>query len=238
MGYREPEGGAVDTSRPGYDPQRRLTCTFTPRVEDGLARVPQVGGHGGEIHDKHHERGGAAHALRADAAPSRVRERSGPARAHGSAAPAPPGQQQPRFLGDKLQIPQPHFPVLRRRRITGLIDQAARNRVTLVSGPAGAGKTVACATWAAAPAQARRVVWLTLDAEDQQAWFWAYVCAGLARLRPVPADVTAVAGGRVAGRVPAAAGRGGPDLHRAGHPGARRHPRADRHGRAQRASTC
>ena len=129
-----------------------------------------------------------AHALRADAAPSRVRERSGPARGHASAAPAPPGQQQPRFLEDKLQVPQPHFPVLRRRRITGLLDQAARNRVTLISGPAGAGKTVACATWAAAPAQARRVVWLTLDAEDQQAWFWAYVCAGLARLRPIPAD--------------------------------------------------
>jgi hypothetical protein len=82
-----------------------------------------------------------AHALRADAAPSRVRERSGPARAHASAAPAPPGRQQPRFLEDKLQVPQPHFPVLRRRRITGLLDQAARNRVTLVSGPAGAGKT-------------------------------------------------------------------------------------------------
>ena len=129
-----------------------------------------------------------AHAVRADAAPPRVRERSGPARAHASVATAPPGQQQPRFLEDKLQVPQPHFPVLRRRRITGLLDQAARNRVTLISGPAGAGKTVACATWAAAPAQARRVVWLTLDAEDQQAWFWAYVCAGLARLRPIPAE--------------------------------------------------
>jgi len=129
-----------------------------------------------------------AHAVRADAAPPRVRERGGPARAHASVATAPPGQQQLRFLQDKLQVPQPHFPVLRRRRITGLLDQAARNRVTLISGPAGAGKTVACATWAAAPAQARRVVWLTLDAEDQQAWFWAYVCAGLARLRPVPAE--------------------------------------------------
>src|SRR5580693_9756374 len=130
-----------------------------------------------------------AHALRADAAPSRVRERSGPARAHASAAPAPPGRQQPRFLEDKLQVPQPHFPVLRRRRITGLLDQAARNRVTLVSGPAGAGKTVACATWASATAQSRRVAWLTVDAEDQRAWFWAYVCAALARLRAIPAGV-------------------------------------------------
>jgi len=129
-----------------------------------------------------------SHAVGTAAEPPRVRERSGSARARASVATAPPGQQQPRFLEDKLQVPQPHFPVLRRRRITGLLDQAARNRVTLISGPAGAGKTVACATWAAAPAQARRVVWLTLDAEDQQAWFWAYVCAGLARLRPIPAD--------------------------------------------------
>lgn len=115
-------------------------------------------------------------------------EQSGPVRAHAQAAMKPPGQSAPRFLEGKLQVPQSHFPVLRRRRITGLLDQAARNRVTLISGPAGAGKTVACSTWAAAPAQARRVVWLTLDAEDQQSWFWAYVCAGLARLRSIPAE--------------------------------------------------
>ena len=103
--------------------------------------------------------------------------------------PAGDAGQPPRFLEGKLQIPQPHFPVLRRRRITGLLDQAARNRVTLISGPAGAGKTVACATWASATAQSRRVAWLTVDAEDQQSWFWAYVCAALARLRAIPADV-------------------------------------------------
>jgi LuxR family maltose regulon positive regulatory protein len=98
------------------------------------------------------------------------------------------GAGPPRFLEGKLQIPQPHFPVLRRRRITNLIDQATRNRVTLISGPAGAGKTVACATWAGASAQARRVVWLTVDGDDQHSWFWAYVCAGLARLRAIPPD--------------------------------------------------
>ena len=116
-----------------------------------------------------------------------LREQGGAGRARAQVATKPPGQQ-PRFLEGKFQIPQSHFPVLRRRRITALLDQAARNRVTLISGPAGAGKTVACATWAAAPPQARRVVWLTLDAEDQQSWFWAYVCAGLARLRSIPAE--------------------------------------------------
>ena len=95
---------------------------------------------------------------------------------------------QPRFLEDKLQIPQSHFPVLRRRRVTGLIEQAVRHRVTLVCGPAGAGKSVACANWAAANPQRRRVVWLTLDTGDQSSWFWAYVCAGLTRLRVAPPD--------------------------------------------------
>jgi LuxR family maltose regulon positive regulatory protein len=99
------------------------------------------------------------------------------------------GQERARFLEDKLQIPPSHFPVLRRRRVTGLIEQATRHRVTLVCGPAGAGKTVACATWAAASPDRRRVVWLTLDTGDQNSWFWAYVCAGLTRLRVAPRDV-------------------------------------------------
>jgi LuxR family transcriptional regulator, maltose regulon positive regulatory protein len=98
------------------------------------------------------------------------------------------GKERTRFLEDKLQIPPSHFPVLRRRRVTSLIEQAARHRVTLVCGPAGAGKTVACATWAAAHPDRRRVVWLTLDTGDQNCWFWAYVCAGLTRLRVAPGD--------------------------------------------------
>src|SRR6266487_1296086 len=74
---------------------------------------------------------------------------------------------QPRFLEGKLQIPRLSLTVLRRRRVTELLDAAAAHRVTLVSGPAGAGKTVACAAWAAARHASRPTAWLTVDAGDR-----------------------------------------------------------------------
>jgi len=92
------------------------------------------------------------------------------------------------FLDDKFRIPRPNFPVLPRRRVNALLDRATRHRVTLVSGAPGAGKTVACAAWAALR-PAGRVVWLTVDPADRREWFWAYVCAGLSRIRPAPRDI-------------------------------------------------
>src|SRR5258707_11622582 len=96
----------------------------------------------------------------------------------------------PDLLGDKLRIPRLSLATLRRRRLIDLIEQAASHRVTVVSGPAGAGKTVACGSWASATPRSRRVAWLTLDADDRDpARFWAYVQAALTRADTVPADV-------------------------------------------------
>jgi LuxR family maltose regulon positive regulatory protein len=88
-----------------------------------------------------------------------------------------------------LQIPRPGFRVLGRRRLIDLLDRATRRRVTLVCAPAGAGKTVACAAWAAAKAGTCPIVWLTLHSEDDQAWLWAHLCSGMKRASVTPPEL-------------------------------------------------
>jgi hypothetical protein len=68
-----------------------------------------------------------------------------------------------------------------RPRITKLIAQGARwCRLTVITGPAGAGKTMALALWAAA--EAGTVAWVCLDEFDNRpGFFWSYVVAALRR---------------------------------------------------------
>jgi LuxR family maltose regulon positive regulatory protein len=81
----------------------------------------------------------------------------------------------------KLRIPRLSAAVFRRDRVASLIENAAAHPVTVVKARAGAGKTMACATWAVAAARPRRVAWLTLDEGDRSpARFWANVTAALA----------------------------------------------------------
>jgi LuxR family transcriptional regulator, maltose regulon positive regulatory protein len=82
---------------------------------------------------------------------------------------------------EKFRVPQPAAAVLPRRRLTSMLDEAVTRPVTLVSAPVGAGKTVACANWAAARARSGRVAWLSLDEGDREApRFWASVASALA----------------------------------------------------------
>ncbi len=85
------------------------------------------------------------------------------------------------LLADKLRIPRPGVAVLARPRVAARIDAAVSCPVTLITGPAGAGKTMAAAQWAAARPPGRRPAWVTLDADDADpARFWQYVAASLA----------------------------------------------------------
>ncbi|MEU5692392.1 AAA family ATPase [Actinosynnema sp. NPDC020468] len=73
----------------------------------------------------------------------------------------------------KLRVPLIEAPMVPRHRLAALLDAhttsaTAAPPVTVVTGPAGAGKTTALAMWARRP-ESTRVAWVTLDADDNTA---------------------------------------------------------------------
>ena len=100
------------------------------------------------------------------------------------------------ILAAKITVP--HVPdwAVQRPRITKLVAEGTRwCPLTVVTGPPGAGKTMALALWAAA--ETGTVAWVYLDEFDNRPGvFWSYVVAALRRvgvavpkaLRAVPQD--------------------------------------------------
>ncbi|MFG3660574.1 LuxR C-terminal-related transcriptional regulator [Streptomyces sp. NPDC047706] len=97
------------------------------------------------------------------------------------------------FLRTRLAPPTGPATFLRRKRLLQRLDQASPTPLTMVNGPAGAGKTLLVADWAAA--QEPPVAWLTCDETDRAPGvFWAYVLQALrAAGVPVPSEVGAPA---------------------------------------------
>ncbi|MER5914791.1 LuxR C-terminal-related transcriptional regulator [Streptomyces sp. NPDC001982] len=82
------------------------------------------------------------------------------------------------FLGTRFVAPVRPATFLRRARLTGRLDQGLATPLTLVDGPAGAGKTLLVADWA--DRLDRPVAWLTAEAGDQAPGvFWAYLLQAL-----------------------------------------------------------
>ena len=103
---------------------------------------------------------------------SAVSSRS-PSRRHGTHVDDP-------FLVAK--ITQPGLPgwVVPRPRIQERIADGARGPLTVITGPPGAGKTIALASWAAAYSADNPTAWLTLDEYDNRPRiFWSYVVEAL-----------------------------------------------------------
>ncbi|MFE0462393.1 LuxR C-terminal-related transcriptional regulator [Kitasatospora sp. NPDC058965] len=96
-------------------------------------------------------------------------------------------------LATRVRPPRPPDTFLRRARLVHRMDQSVRQPVTLVNGPAGAGKTLLVADWLTCGRVPGPVGWLTLEAADNQPGnFWAYVREALRAGVPGPPDELAV----------------------------------------------
>jgi LuxR family maltose regulon positive regulatory protein len=118
-----------------------------------------------------------------------------------AAVPAPVGPaRQASGAGDPLltsKITVPGVPgwLVPRARLEKLIAQGTRGSVTTVTGPPGAGKTMALALWAAHRAPAGPIAWVTIDDYDNRPRvFWSYVLAAVQRAGvPIPRGMSATA---------------------------------------------
>ena len=96
-----------------------------------------------------------------------------------------PGQRRP-AARDQALHPQAAAGQVARPRLSERLSRGAERKLTLVSAPAGFGKTTLLAEWLAgitddAPSPA----WLSLDYGDSQATtFWSYVIAALQTVAP------------------------------------------------------
>ena len=91
------------------------------------------------------------------------------------------------ILATKLYLPPPRPDVVSRPRLTKRLNEGLHRKLTLISAPAGFGKTTLAAEWIAGCG--RPVAWLSLDAGDSDpVRFLAYF---ISALRTIAADIGA-----------------------------------------------
>jgi LuxR family maltose regulon positive regulatory protein len=98
------------------------------------------------------------------------------------------------LLATKLAIPSVRGGLVERPRLLERLHAGLQRPLTLISAPAGSGKTRLLGTWCAGPkGQAHASAWVSLDeADNDPARFWTYVLTALNRAAPgVGTDVLA-----------------------------------------------
>ena len=87
------------------------------------------------------------------------------------------------ILTTKLSIPHTRSNIVLRPRLIEQLDESLHHKLTLVSAPAGFGKTTLLSEWSVRRQQP--VAWLSLDEGDNDlALFWSYFIAALQTLLP------------------------------------------------------
>jgi LuxR family transcriptional regulator, maltose regulon positive regulatory protein len=85
------------------------------------------------------------------------------------------------LVATKTLVPPVRRSLVARPRLSERLRGAAESRLTLISAPAGFGKTTLLSAWLATPgAEQRSVAWLSLDESDSRAAvFWTYTITAL-----------------------------------------------------------
>lgn len=111
------------------------------------------------------------------------------------ASPVPPDDEP--IVTSKLSPPKVPAWAVRRERLELLLSAGVHGPLTVVTGPPGAGKTMAIASWAMSKAAPPQLAWLTLDRFDNNpGTFWRYLTQALAQELPgLPPDLRAAVTG-------------------------------------------
>ena len=93
---------------------------------------------------------------------------------------------QSQLLATKFFVPVTSGTLISRPRLNTLLNESLKRPLTLVSAPAGFGKTMLLSAWAQSlPASQALVAWLSLDEEDNDPQlFWTYVLSALDQRQP------------------------------------------------------
>ena len=85
-------------------------------------------------------------------------------------------------VADRFTIPRQPEGLIRRPRLLEHLDRGVAGPLTLVSAPAGTGKTLLVSAWARRARSRGPVAWVTLDTGDEsRSRFWASMSEGLGR---------------------------------------------------------
>jgi len=100
----------------------------------------------------------------------------------------PPLIIQNQLLATKFFVPVASHPLILRPRLFALLHKSLKHSLTLISAPAGFGKTMLLSAWAQSlPASNTHVAWVSLDEEDNEPrLFWTYVLSALDQQQPEP----------------------------------------------------
>lgn len=89
------------------------------------------------------------------------------------------------LLATKLHVPAVGAQLVQRAALLDALSAGRLRKLTLLSAPAGWGKTTLLAQWALGASEDQRFGWLSLDSSDNDpVWFWMYVLAALQKISP------------------------------------------------------